>query len=193
MSWSREQHRAIKEAAFRPQIGGYHPDDVERLRRRVLLTMESGLPMDDMDAMALRTVTGQGVDRRQVDGMRTVLSVWRATTPVEDPRAVAERERAEAVQQFTAAKDEPYVYRWSSAQVDLVRECEFPVVGRHATAYDIDDVNTYLDSVIDAMRRGVEIPSPEHARFNSAGIRRGYDPKSVDDFLAHLGEMKPEG
>ena len=192
MPWSREQLRTVESASFDAVWGGYHPDDVQRLRTRVLTAMRAGLPLDDIDAMALRRVRGKGASPRQVDGLRTVISVWRAITPVADPRPKEEDEHEAAVEYF-ATHDEPYVWRWSGAQIDAVRDRELPLARRHQTAYDVDDVNRYLDSVIDAMRRGVEIPDPQFARFNSAGMRRGYDPRPVDEFLAELAEMTPRG
>ena len=37
------------------------------------------------------------------------------------------------------------------------------------------------------------ITDPQYARFDSAGLRRGYDPKEVDDFLDEIAHMQPEG
>lgn len=174
---------------FRRALRGYHPDDVERLRERVRLAMEAGKPLEDIDTMALRTVRG-GCSTRQVDGFRTVLSAWRRVTDVADPYQVKQAEQAAAAQQFQSHLER---LRWSSEQIDAVRQRDLPLARRRKVAYDVEDVNAYLDGVIDAMRRGLEIPDPQYARFNAATRRRGYDPKPVDDLLAELAVMTPAG
>ena len=43
------------------------------------------------DRVARLRLTDRGLYRGQVDGLRTVLSVWRRTTPIEDPQDVVRR------------------------------------------------------------------------------------------------------
>lgn len=190
MPWSPHQLRYLDEVEFRSARGGYQPDDVERFRLRALTAMRKGLPMPDLDAMALRRTAGMGLDARQVDGLRTVIGVWVDTTPIEDPEAAVRREREEEVAALAASSENP---RWSHEQMDRVREKRFTLVGRHHTAYDEHDVDDFLDSVVVAMRRGVELPDPQYAKFSSAGMRRGYDPREVDEFLDEITHMRPEG
>ena len=39
----------------------------------------------------------------------------------------------------------------------------------------------------------LQLPDPAQARFASSGLRRGYDPKEVDDFLDEIAHLRPEG
>lgn len=193
MSWSPEQIAVVDGAVFAPAaVGGYHPEDAERLRVRALNAMRAAKPLPDLDAMALRRTQRAGVSSAQVDGLLTTLSVWAATTPIEDPDAAARRER-DAELASLVERDDEAAFRWSHGQMDFVREKKFSLVGRASTSYDEHDVDDFLDSVVIAMRRGVELPDPQYARFNSAGLRRGYDPKEVDDFLDEIAHLRPEG
>lgn len=192
MPWSPEQIAVVERAVFAPAaVGGYHPEDAERLRVRVLTAMRAGKPLPDLDAMALRRAPRRGVSAAQVDGLLTTLSVWATTTPVEDP-ADAER-RARDEERAALAEADETMFRWSHEQMDHVREKRFRLVGRASTSYSEHDVDDYLDAVVIAMRRGLELPDPQYARFDSAGLRRGYDPKEVDDFLDEIARMRPEG
>ena len=193
MPWSDQQISTVREATFARAWRGYEPQDVERLRERVLVAMENGRPLEDLDVMALRRSSGMGYRVAQVDGLRTVLAVWRATTPIEDPRDVARRERQAAAAAFAEPDAASGVMRWSSEQIDQVRDTKFPRVGVASTAYSVGDVDAYVHQVIAAMRQGLPIPDPTYARFDSAGLRRGYDPRHVDEFLDALAAMQPEG
>ena len=155
--------------------------------------MEADLPLENIDAMALRRVRGRGVDVRQVEGLRTLLSVWSATTPVDDPRAADEQAIEEAARRREVEDARADVWRWSTEQMDAVRDRILPLAPRRKLAYDVDDVNRFLEGVIDAMRRGVELPDTTYVRFGSSGMRRGYDPKPVDDLLLDIAAMKPQG
>lgn len=193
MSWSPEQIAVVESARFASvAVGGYHADDVERLRVRALTAMRKAKPLPDLDAMALRRTPRGGVSRTQVAGFLTLMSVWSATTVVEHPDEVARRERDAEIAALTT-RDDDTTLRWTHEQMDLVREKKFTLVGRASTSYDEHDVDDYLDSVVIAMRRGIELPDPQYARFDSAGLRRGYDPKEVDDFLDEIAHMQPEG
>lgn len=180
----------VENATFVARLGGYHPDDVERLRKRAVIAMKRGKPLPDLDAMALRRVPTWGASAAQVKGLLTTLSVWARITPIEDPVAAERREReAQYVVQTAAATREP---RWSRAQMERVREKTFRQVVRASVSYAEADVDAYLDAVLAAMRRGIDLPAPQYARFDSAGLRRGYDPKEVDDFLDEIARMTPE-
>lgn len=193
MSWSPEQIAVVESARFASVAAvGYHADDVERLRVRALTAMRKAKPLPDLDAMALRRTPRGGVSRTQVAGFLTLMSVWSATTVVEHPDEVARRERDAEIAALTT-RDDDTTLRWTHEQMDLVREKKFTLVGRASTSYDEHDVDDYLDSVVIAMRRGIELPDPQYARFDSAGLRRGYDPKEVDDFLDEIAHMQPEG
>lgn len=193
MPWSPEQIAVVERAVFAPAVvGGYHPEDAERLRVRALTAMRAGKPLPNLDAMALRRTPRQGVSAAQVDGLLTTLSVWAATTPVENP-ADAERRARDEEREAVARPQDEAGFRWSHEQMDHVREKKFTLVGRASTSYSEHDVDDYLDSVVIAMRRGLELPDPRYARFDSAGLRRGYDPKEVDDFLDEIAGMRPEG
>lgn len=192
MSWSPEQIAVVESARFASVGGGYHADDVERLRVRALTAMRKAKPLPDLDAMALRRTPRGGVSRTQVAGFLTLMSVWSATTVVEHPDEVARRERDAEIAALTT-RDDDTTLRWTHEQMDLVREKKFTLIGRASTSYDEHDVDDYLDSVVIAMRRGIELPDPQYARFDSAGLRRGYDPKEVDDFLDEIAHMQPEG
>ena len=192
MSWSPEQIAVVESARFASvAAGGYHADDVERLRVRALTAMRKAKPLPDLDAMALRRTPRGGVSPTQVAGFLTLMSVWSATTVVEHPDEVARRERDAEIAALTT-RDDDTTLRWTHEQMDLVREKKFTLVGRASTSYDEHDVDDYLDSVVIAMRRGIELPDPQYARFDSAGLRRGYDPKEVDDFLDEIAHMQPE-
>ena len=91
MSWSPEQIACVEGARFAPSTIGYEREDVERLRRRAVIAMRAGKPLPDLDAMVLRRTARGGLNLGQVDGLRTVLSVWRRTTPIEDPQDVVRR------------------------------------------------------------------------------------------------------
>ena len=94
MSWSPEQIAVVESARFASvAAGGYHADDVERLRVRALTAMRKAKPLPDLDAMALRRTPRGGVSRTQVAGFLTLMSVWSATTVVEhpDPAVVGRR------------------------------------------------------------------------------------------------------
>ncbi|MBE7370540.1 DivIVA domain-containing protein [Dermacoccus barathri] len=193
MAWSNRQIEVVERARFAPvAVGGYHPEDVERLRLRVLTAMRKAKPLPDLDAMALRRAPRGGVSPTQVAGFLTLMSVWSATTVVEHPDEVARRERDAEIAALTT-RDDDTTLRWTHEQMDHVREKKFTLVGRASTSYDEHDVDDYLDSVVIAMRRGIELPDPQYARFDSAGLRRGYDPKEVDDFLDEIAHMQPEG
>ena len=193
MSCSPEQIAVVESARFASvAAGGYHADDVERLRVRALTAMRKAKPLPDLDAMALRRTPRGGVSPTQVEGFLTLMSVWSATTVVEHPDEVARRERDAEIAAL-AAQDADTTLRWTHEQMDHVREKKFTLVGRASTSYDEHDVDDYLDSVVIAMRRGIELPDPQYARFDSAGLRRGYDPKEVDDFLDEIAHMQPEG
>lgn len=193
MSWSPEQIAVVESARFASvAAGGDHADDVERLRVRALTAMRKAKPLPDLDAMALRRTPRGGVSRTQVAGFLTLMSVWSATTVVEHPDEVARRERDAEIAALTT-RDDDTTLRWTHEQMDLVREKKFTLIGRASTSYDEHDVDDYLDSVVIAMRRGIELPDPQYARFDSAGLRRGYDPKEVDDFLDEIAHMQPEG
>ena len=191
MSWSPEQIACVEGARFAPSTIGYEREDVERLRRRAVIAMRAGKPLPDLDAMVLRRTARGGLNLGQVDGLRTVLSVWRRTTPIEDPQDVARRAQEAELAAFAGARDG--APRWSSQQMDRVRDKHFTLLRRTATSYDESDVDDYLDSVVVAMRRGIELPDPAQARFASSGLRRGYDPKEVDDFLDEIAHLRPEG
>lgn len=191
MSWSQEQIAVVEGASFDEANVGYVREDVERLRLRALIAMRAGKPLPDLDAMVLRRSVRGGASIPQVDGLLTLLSVWKRTTPIESPADVARRER-EAELAAVIAETDATAPRWSHAQMDLVREKRFTLVPRRSTGYDENDVDDYLDEVVVAMRRGTALPDPAYARFGSSGLRRGYDPKEVDDFLDEIARMQPE-
>lgn len=185
MSWPAEQIHAVENVTFHPERRGYHPQDVERLRKRALVHMRRGVSLPDLDAVALRR-TGlrgpHGVSRQQVDGLLTILTVW-----------AAEQRIAAGAARATARRDrwEPLPPRWSPRQIALVSDKTFGR-GRRGTAYAESSVDAYLGSVVAAMTENRPLPDPTRARFPRAGRRRGYDCKSVDDFLDALTMMVPE-
>lgn len=191
MSWSPQQIACVDAVRFEPCAVGYVREDVERMRRRAALAMRAGRSLPDVDAMVLRRTVRGGVSVEQVDGLRTVLAVWRRTTPVDDPQQVAHRMKEAEL--ATLAGGRGTSRPWSSRQMDVIRDVRFGVLGRTVTSYDEGDVDDYLDAVIAALRDGTELPDPAQARFRSSGLRRGYDPREVDDFLDEIARMRPEG
>ena len=65
---------------------------------------------------------------------------------------------------------------------------DFPTT-RVRPGYDTDQVDALVEDVFDAVRAGAQAPVIAEARFRgTGGLRRGYDERSVDEYLDALAE-----
>lgn len=67
-----------------------------------------------------------------------------------------------------------------------IHGARFEVI-RFRAAYDIDDVDTFLERLVTAITQGEDVgPMVDQVQFEATRVREGYEPHQVDEFLFHV-------
>lgn len=187
VSWNQGHLDALASAQLPRGRGGYRPEDVDRWLDHAAALMRTEQRVEPPGAGTFRKVRlGEGYDVLHVDALVVAVARWQQEV-LETDRLAAQPPPPEPVRRRSAVVR----LNWTVQQRDWVRETEFPTRSGK-WAYEMDEVDSFLDEVLTAMTKGESLPAIERARFTLCRrLGRGYDAPAVDDFLEQITRLRP--
>lgn len=164
--------------------GGYVVADVQRQLDRVASLMRAGQPVPPVNPAGLRKAHfREGYAPESVKALFDNIAEWQRQLDATAPKPSEETE--------AAAEEKSDRLIWTREQQVWVREITFAAT-RFGQAYEVDQVDDFLDVVLRAMANGEPLPNIKSAQFHMARpTRGGYDAAAVDHFLDQLERIRP--
>ncbi|WP_265445160.1 hypothetical protein [Flexivirga meconopsidis] len=184
--WTADHIARVENPALPMQPrGGYVVADVQRQLDRIVALMRGGRPVPPIATTALRrSYLREGYAPEPVEALFSHVGEWQ--------RQFDEAAHAAVVARSTSPEPSPADRRlnWTRQQQVWVREMQFPSTRR--SAYEVGEVDDFLDRVLVAMAKGEELPDVQSAKFYMSRLgRSGYDSVAVDHFLDQLTRLRP--
>lgn len=194
VAWTQGHLDALASAQLPTGRGGYRTEDVDRWLRHVTALMRERQPIQRPTAGTFRrSILGQGYDVHHVDALVAAVDQWQGDLIAADQAAqrAGTHEADPDPQPVLRGDREPMKLRWTARQRDWVRETIFPA-RRGKWAYEMAEVDNFLDEVLTAMTKGEPLPPVESAKFMVCGATHtGYDARAVDEFLDQVIRLRP--
>lgn len=190
ISWTTDHIDRVEQADLPTQErGGYVEEDVRRQLARIVALMHAHQPVPPINTGALRrSKLRPGYAPGPVEALFANVAQWQQHLHRDgDTGSPATPASARGRQ---APPDEPEKLKWTRQQQVWVREMEFPSARRHA--YEVSEVDDFLDSVLVAMAKGEPLPDVHSAQFYMTRMARsGYECAAVDHFLDQVARLRP--
>lgn len=183
--WTADHIARIENPMLSKQArGGYVISDVKRQLDRVVSLMRARQPVPPISTAGLRRARfREGYSPESVNALFDNVAEWQRQLGIRD----------EPQDSVTNERPAPHSERltWTREQQVWVREITF-VSTRFGSAYETDQVDDFLDTVLRAMANGERLPDIRGAQFHMARPGRGgYDAAAVDHFLDQLERIRP--
>ncbi|NNG38595.1 hypothetical protein HJ588_04795 [Flexivirga sp. ID2601S] len=188
--WTPDHVARIERPALPMQSrGGYVVADVQLQLDRIAGLMRAGRPVPPIATSALRrSYLRPGYAPEPVEALFSHVGEWQRQFD-EAAHSAATAALADRSSSAESASDERRL-NWTRQQQVWVREMQFPSARR--SAYEVGEVDDFLDRVLVAMAKGEELPDVQSAKFYMARLgRSGYDSVAVDHFLDQLTRLRP--
>lgn len=195
--WTAQHIEYVEQVSFPGQRGGYVCADVDRQLQRITEHMRRAESLPTIPPTAFRrTRLREGYAPAAVDKLLTRIAGWQReldlTTGATAPRRPGPAS-APTVEGYPAGTHPVEQERlvWSRPQQEWVREAQF-ATRTGSRAYEMDEVDDFLDTVLVAMAKGQALPEISSVRFFPPKFgRQGYDAMAVDRFLDQLALLRP--
>ncbi|WP_188836991.1 DivIVA domain-containing protein [Flexivirga endophytica] len=158
--------------------------DVQRQLDRVVSLMRAQQPVPAIGTVGLRRARfKEGYTPESVTALFDNIAEWQ--------RQLNIQHEVYDVDTADQQSDDRSRLKWSREQQVWVREIAFTTT-RFGSAYEVDQVDDFLDNVLRAMGNGEPLPNIQSAQFHMARTGRGgYDAAAVDHFLDQLERIRP--